>query len=151
MLSIPGTHDSGTYSCSWTQFCDISQCQSWDISNQLNAAIRFLDIRVNARDGYLAVGHGSFQFVTLTDFLNQISNFLKKNPREFVILAFQKNDGNRDPTTDTINLLQNVGINALYQSNIPTVGQLRGKAWIMGGYGMNFGGASKNTFMLYGS
>jgi hypothetical protein len=65
-------------------------------------------------------------------------------------LAFQRNEGNYDPASATINLLQKVGINAVYQSNIPTVGQLRGKAWIMGGYNINFGNAGKNTFMLYG-
>jgi 1-phosphatidylinositol phosphodiesterase len=77
MLSIPGTHDSGTYPCQSHQFCDISQCQSWNISNQLNGGIRFLDIRVNANQGSLAVGHGSYQFIGLTEFLNQVSNFLR--------------------------------------------------------------------------
>jgi hypothetical protein len=86
----------------------------------------------------------------LTEFLNQVSNFLKLYPREFVILAIQKNKGDYDPTSATIDLLLKVGIDAVHQSNIPTVGQLRGKAWIMGGYGIKFGGAGKNTLMLYG-
>lgn len=47
LLSIPGTHDSGTYSCKWYQACDVSQCQAWSTFWQLKAGIRFLDLRIN--------------------------------------------------------------------------------------------------------
>ena len=45
-LSIPGTHDSGTYACNWDQFCDESQCQSWSLKDQLDSGIRYFDLRV---------------------------------------------------------------------------------------------------------
>jgi len=153
MLSIPGTHDSGTYTCSWYQVCDSSQCQSWDITNQLQAGIRYLDVRINSRDGYLAVGHGPYQFLTLTDFFSQVATFLRSYPIEFVILAFQKNSGDRDPAAEIITLLQTVGINAVYQQSIPTVGSLRGKAWIFGGIGVDFYAAdhNKNTYVMTGN
>lgn len=92
-LSIPGTHDSGTFSCSWYQSCDISQTQTWNFYGQLTAGIRYFDIRVDIRSDYLAIGHGGMQFMALRDAFADVSKFLKAYPSEFVILAFQKNSG----------------------------------------------------------
>jgi len=61
-MSIPGTHDSGTYGCSWWQACDISQCQSWSITGQLRAGIRFLDIRVDSVRNPMSVVHGPYSY-----------------------------------------------------------------------------------------
>jgi 1-phosphatidylinositol phosphodiesterase len=101
-LSIPGTHDSGTFACAWYQDCDQSQCQSWNIYNQLRAGIRYLDLRIDIRSDYLALGHGSVQFMALRDALKDVSRFLNENPREFVILAYQKNNGDGDPSSRII-------------------------------------------------
>lgn len=46
LLSIPGTHESGTYRCNYGNPCYTFQFQSWSTSNQLDAGIRFLDLRV---------------------------------------------------------------------------------------------------------
>lgn len=48
MLSIPGSHDSGTYSAGnkCCQFAFSSQCQVWSVYDQLRLGIRFLDLRV---------------------------------------------------------------------------------------------------------
>ena len=45
-LSIPGTHDSCSYSAKWYDIPPISQCQSWSVKKQLMAGVRYLDIRV---------------------------------------------------------------------------------------------------------
>lgn len=62
LMSIPGTHDSATYSCKWYQFCDITQCQSWSLYNQMRAGIRFFDLRVNTESDAMTIGHGSITF-----------------------------------------------------------------------------------------
>ena len=74
-LSIPGTHDTGTYDCRWWQSCDISQCQSWNIYWQLRAGIRFLDLRVNT-DGKFTIGHGGYTYMDLITAFQDIKRFL---------------------------------------------------------------------------
>ncbi|WP_129111018.1 hypothetical protein [Bacillus toyonensis] len=61
-LSIPGTHDSGGfYGGDWAPFTrPFAVTQSLSLETQLNAGIRYLDIRLGGRAGYgdLAVYHG---------------------------------------------------------------------------------------------
>lgn len=60
-ISIPGTHDSGSY-CKPKLAIDEdeplpiniryeAQCQSWSITDQLRAGIRYLDLRVAEKNG----------------------------------------------------------------------------------------------------
>lgn len=124
-ISIPGTHDSGTFDCSWYQACDSSQCQSWNIYNQLSAGNRFLDLRIDIRSDYLAIGHGPYQFMALHDALRDVARFLNDNPSEFVILAYQVNSGNGDPSDRVIQTMANNGVTAFFGGvypNLPTVG-----------------------------
>lgn len=79
-LSIPGTHDTGTYNCKHGAFCESVQCQSWTIYDQLRAGIRFLDIRVDVRSTPYRISHGTFTFDYLTNYLNGIASFLSQNP-----------------------------------------------------------------------
>ena len=44
-LTIPGSHNTGTYAC--PKVCMINQCQAWNVKNQLMAGLRYLDFRVN--------------------------------------------------------------------------------------------------------
>ena len=48
LINIPGTHDSATYAARILQFRKLSKCQTWDISEQLQAGIRYLDLRINS-------------------------------------------------------------------------------------------------------
>ena len=90
MLSIPGTHDSATYSShNLFQFGFSSQCQSWSILNQLKAGIRFLDLRVKMHQNKLITHHGIAKFDDLLNIVMQINWFLRTNPNEFLIAAFQ--------------------------------------------------------------
>lgn len=46
------------------------------------------------------------------------------------------------PNTDCVlNLLNKNEVKYLISDNIPTVGELRGKAWLLGGFGIKFNGA----------
>jgi 1-phosphatidylinositol phosphodiesterase len=57
-LSLPGTHDSGSYNCHFWQLCKSTQCQSWPIMQQLQAGIRFLDLRIQIVNEQLTIIHG---------------------------------------------------------------------------------------------
>ena len=68
MLSIPGAHDAGTYSCgkvSCCQCCFSSQCQIWSVYDQLQLGIRFLDLRIMMKDDVPFLKHGMICFESL--------------------------------------------------------------------------------------
>lgn len=90
MLTIPGTHDSGALHGTL-----LAQCQDMTIREQLDAGIRFLDIRCKLEDGELKVYHGIFyQYLSLDDVLNDCIDFLTTNPDEAIIMSMRnENDG----------------------------------------------------------
>lgn len=68
-VSIPGTHDSGTYLGSKINIENITkltlwtQCQSWTIRDQLDSGIRYLDLRLNTTEnGELMVVHDIVEY-----------------------------------------------------------------------------------------
>lgn len=87
-ISIPGSHDSPAVS--WFPFV---ACQSTSISDQLNAGIRFLDLRAKLIDGVLRMYHGPYPLgLTLESVLGELYTFLDAHRHE-VILASMKDEG----------------------------------------------------------
>ncbi len=100
-LPLPGSHDSGTYGM------DVrGRTQNCTISEQLKLGIRLFDFRVRVRQGVFYIHH---TFPSDNDFarwidgdndpisgwpciLNELHQFLRDNPGEFVILKFQSFD-----------------------------------------------------------
>ena len=88
-LFIPGTHDSCTggkrkaLAFAW-------QTQEYDIKTQLEAGVRFLDVRLN---GNMHTAHGRAEFdETFGDVMNDICDFLDSHPTEFVICLIKQED-----------------------------------------------------------
>ena len=86
LMSIPGTHNScalyGTF---------LAQCQSWSINYQLNAGIRYFDLRLRLNENKLELQHGPiYQNIEFSDILKVFSDFLKENNTEFIIMAIQE-------------------------------------------------------------
>lgn len=67
LLSLPGTHNAGTYTCSRHQFIGVNKTQSLTVKDQLQAGIRFLDLRVRLVENELRINHGPFAFGRLAD------------------------------------------------------------------------------------
>ena len=61
-LTIPGSHNTGTYACE--KVCIINQCQSWNVKDQLISGMRYLDFRVNDVEP-LTIYHGPFVITEL--------------------------------------------------------------------------------------
>ena len=88
-LAIPGTHNS----CSdkfHNQTNSVVQSrminQVWTINEQLNAGIRYFDLR----PGYKYIYHGKYSTIYTLDYvLNLFIKFLEKNPSEFLFVRFQ--------------------------------------------------------------
>ncbi len=81
-LSIPGTHDTGTYALEPVNF-GYSKCQNMNITQQLQFGIRYMDLRIN---GSMNLEHGGIPCnVSFHETVSATCDFLKKNPSETVI------------------------------------------------------------------
>lgn len=119
-LSLPGTHDSGTYPGIGG---DIARTQTMTIREQLDSGIRYLDIRLkyydrfalrNCNDSYtsancqLLVFHGGVDMFLPFDsgVLKPVVSFLRDNPSELVIMRIAREvadcDCNPGPALDTL-------------------------------------------------
>jgi 1-phosphatidylinositol phosphodiesterase len=91
-LSIPGTHDSIAYhpagggNIVWTQWMPLKI--------QLDAGIRFLDIRLKCGGDKLVGYHGiAPQFIKFDEILETIRMFLAVNPRETIYARIKNEEG----------------------------------------------------------
>lgn len=82
-LSIPGTHDTASYNYGGP----IVRTQAWDMTDQLKAGIRFLDIRIRNVNGKFRTVHGSVDLrMELDTVLDDIQAFLEEHPTETVLM-----------------------------------------------------------------
>lgn len=129
-ISIPGTHDSASFYGG-----DIVQTQSMSITDQLNSGVRFLDIRLRHINNVFAIHHGSvFQKQFFGDILNQVSDFLQKNPSEFILMRVKKEHTEENNTrkfedtfSEYVNKYSDIIFNSGGDSYFPTVYDARGK------------------------
>ena len=103
-LTIPGTHDS----CA-LHGCCCAKTQTWSIDDQLNAGLRFFDLRVVVKDNTLKIYHGCVnQKITLDEILLSFTNFLKENPSEGIFMAIVKEYGFDNTDDEVLNTYQKV-------------------------------------------
>lgn len=87
-LSIPGTHDTMTYGMPENEHL---QCQIWNLTTQLNAGLRYFDIRARLQDDELKIYHSSgFTGFSYTDVLVPMFDFLDENPGETIIMRLKE-------------------------------------------------------------
>ena len=83
-LSIPGTHNSG---CIGGLF-RLGQTQNLDLSDQCDAGIRFLDIRLAQYQDDLFVHHDVvYMGKSYADILSMCARFLEKYPSETIFMS----------------------------------------------------------------
>jgi len=86
-LTVPGTHDT----CARIHGGEITITQTLTIPEQLNAGIRFLDIRCRHQSNSFAIHHGPiFQDLYFTDVRRYCYNFLADHPSEFIIMSVKE-------------------------------------------------------------
>ncbi|MCJ1419045.1 hypothetical protein MMC32_005396 [Xylographa parallela] len=137
-LSIPGTHNSPA--C--FRALPSVRCQAVSPKAQLENGVRFFDIRVQpespqdpSQDGLLLV-HSVFP-ISLTgskyfrDLVNQIYDFLDKNPSETVVMSLKREGTGSSTDAQLSRILKNhyaADINRWYTApHIPTLGEARRK------------------------
>ncbi|WZH42848.1 PLC-like phosphodiesterase [Fusarium acuminatum] len=151
-ISIPGTHDTMTYEIG----TEVLQCQNWNLTMQLEAGIRYFDIRARVRDDelhiYHANGYTGFSFEDVVGYMNE---FLDSNPSETIVMRLKQEGngiGNNNTLTFEAAFNQYALEDRLYKYNasepLPTLGSLRSKifvlqnfpAWRGGPYGVKWEG-----------
>lgn len=151
-LAIPGTHNSAA---SHTALPSV-QCQGESVLKQLEHGVRFLDLRVSKNvlksdendQKDLVIIHGKFPVkllgnVYLKDVLNDVYKFLEEHRSESVLVSIkQEGNGTWDNDNDEFgNLIWEKYINPnkdrwYLNTNIPRVGEARGKAIIFRRFGV---------------
>lgn len=139
ILSVPGTHDSATYQINgiynMAEGVVRTQSKEMDIPSQLNAGIRYLDMRV-AED--LSMHHGvAWVGESFSIHMREIKDFLIKNPGEFVFVRVKNENFSYSNNWQKMLafkekllkvLVGEVGTPYLfYGSNSPKVKETRGK------------------------
>lgn len=85
-LSIPGTHDTGALYGG-----RICETQSWTIKEQLNAGIRFFDIRCRRAGTVFAIHHGlCFQNIYFSNVMDDIAEFFANSPGETILMRVKE-------------------------------------------------------------
>jgi 1-phosphatidylinositol phosphodiesterase len=136
-ISIPGTHDSGAR---FEPIGGTAKCQDLTITQQLDAGIRFLDIRCRHIGDAFAIHHGSiYQNLNFNDVVTACYAFLAANPTETIVMSVKEE---YDPTSNTRSFEQTFDSYTAQQpgrwylsSAIPNLGDVRGKIVLLRRFG----------------
>jgi 1-phosphatidylinositol phosphodiesterase len=142
-ITIPGTHDSGARFGGVAPVVDFVtalwvQCQNWTVTQQLNAGVRFLDVRCHTEpDGTLRIHHLFIdEQLSLTDVLRECVAFLAANPTEALLMRVQR-EASTTPEPQFVAAFERHVLEAdagdrLYRDpTIPELRQVRGQIVLM--------------------
>lgn len=160
-LTLPGTHDTGTWRNRNSLLGEVSnlasggalaQCQSLDLRQQLDRGIRFIDVRCAKRDGKLRIYHGAFDqnLEFESDIVRVCEEFLIAHPSETIVMSVKHegggdHDGGAHVGTfeEVLDAIVRKKIDALWYTGktIPTLDTVRGKVVLFrrcrGSYGIS--------------
>ena len=128
-FSLPGTHNSAAL---YEPIRGTAKCQNLTIAQQLNAGIRFLDIRCRHQNNAFEIYHGPiYQRDNFAGVIGYCRDFLRANPSETVIISVKEEYAARNNTRSFEATFESyVARNPatwLLGSTVPTLNQARGK------------------------
>lgn len=142
-ITIPGTHDAGTYALEPVNF-GYSKCQNMDVWTQLDFGIRYLDLRV---DNSMDIEHGGLPCnVSFDEITRTTCDFLKKHPGETVIFELSGHEGFGDKFKNYLNSNSDVASYFWLENYVPKLKEVRGKIMVIRRYawsgkqGLDFSG-----------
>lgn len=127
-LTLPGTHDSAAFTQQWP----FVATQTLSIRQQLDAGIRYLDLRCGLRNDVAEMVHGpSLLGLRLSEVLNTMYSWLDTHPQEGLIVQIKED---REPEQSTVHFSQAIFTNISLRSErwrtantTVLLGDLRGK------------------------
>ncbi|PKF74763.1 phosphatidylinositol diacylglycerol-lyase [Chryseobacterium sp. PMSZPI] len=130
-ISIPGTHDSGAR-IEIPSGSGTAKTQNLTIAEQLNAGVRFLDIRNRHYYDSFMIHHGPiYQELTFDDVLKACYEFLDSHPTETIIMSVKEEYSSTNTTRsfeETFDYyVQKNPTKWDLGNNIPKLGDIRGK------------------------
>jgi 1-phosphatidylinositol phosphodiesterase len=141
LVSIPATHDAGTAlgHTGWTR------CQILTIPAQLAIGVRGFDIRLRQVNGELGVYHGTeSQKLRFQEVMDAFASYLRAHRSEFLVMRVREESAAVNPTQSFEAAFhtfydspkyRDLFYKAKSRTDIPTVGQARGKIVILDNYG----------------
>lgn len=132
-VSIPGTHDSAAYQMNGLSVFATpwAKTQDWNITDQLNVGIRYLDLRVYDD---MSMHHGiAWVGENLEYHLNEICQFLDFHPQDFIFIRIRAEQDDSNSATFKNNFEKIISANNMQHyfaknvNNETQVGQVRGK------------------------
>nr|XP_033799902.1 1-phosphatidylinositol phosphodiesterase-like [Geotrypetes seraphini] len=130
--SIPGTHSSVVFYGG-----DMYQTQTWHLSKQYEAGIRYVDIRCRHLYNTLPVHDGKmYQHQTLDNIFITTIDFLRKHSKETILMHIKEEfhpEGNSQEFFRTVtNSIRNAEKSRFWTSSaLPRLGEVRGKIVIL--------------------
>ena len=139
-LSIPGSHDTMTGNkypgndCRGFFYKRCCLCHDRTLKEQLDAGIRFVDMRLKHHNNDFTLHHAFISLgVSFSSVLNVLTDFLKENPTETIIMSYQKehteeNNNGVPFHTDFQRIIGKVSSDYIYSENsVPLLRDVRGK------------------------
>ncbi|KAI7308177.1 PLC-like phosphodiesterase [Hortaea werneckii] len=131
-LTLPGTHDSAACKVSWP----FVQTQGLDIRSQLNAGIRYFDLRCGVRNDIVEMVHGpSFLGITLSTLLNVMYVWLKSHETEALVVQIKQDrasERSKISFPDAIwNLISSTPECWRTETDTPALGDLRARIQLL--------------------
>ncbi len=128
-LSVPGTHDSGAR---FEPAPGIARTQTLTIAEQLDAGVRYLDIRCRHFEDAFLIYHGSIdQNQSYDEVLATLTTFLAEHPTETIIASVKEESlpqNNTRTFAQTFDSYLDQNPNLWYLGDrIPELGEVRGK------------------------
>jgi 1-phosphatidylinositol phosphodiesterase len=132
-LSIPGTHDTGAHTGH-----PVSICQTMNVRGQLDAGIRFLDMRCRHLQDKFWIFHGpDDQDLEFSTGVRDVClGFLHDHPKECIIMSIKEEPPEKGAPPDgctrsfeaTCSNMLNYGSDQCYSAEtVPRLGDVRGK------------------------
>jgi len=138
---MPGSHDSASVTISnWAPFSAVGLCQNVSVNEQLQRGARYLDLRVGGNKKSTLVDdtficHGFLKGASFPDIIEEVHEFLRYNPGEFVILEviYQKHEMSPEQQLRALQLLSSTfdqkvthdDLNSWFKLSDLTLGQLK--------------------------
>jgi 1-phosphatidylinositol phosphodiesterase len=128
--SLPGTHDS----CALHDGLSFgfAKCQTWQLADQLQAGIRFIDIRCRHVGDNLLIYHGVIdQRTTFTEVRDVCRKFLMQHPSECIVMSVKEEstakDNSRSFAETFVDTTKNDGKLWHVSRKIPQLGSVRNR------------------------